>query len=101
MDNVVSINRVKVLGAYIDAQNGELIPEDAYFYAGVLLSVVLPQFTFFVYGGPLPLLAFAVIVLAGSIYGLARYRSPYRFPSCVDRGTEARVPPRVSRKRVA
>jgi hypothetical protein len=101
MDNLVSINRNKFLGEYIDARNGELIPEGAYFCAGVFFSVLLPQFTLFVYGGFAPLIAFAACALAGSLLGVVRYRSPYEPPSCVEIGAESRKPPRQvsSRKR--
>jgi hypothetical protein len=101
MDNAVSINSKKILGAYIDAQSGDLIPEDAYFCAGVFLSMLLPEFAFVTYGGLVPLVTFAACAVAGSVYGLARYRSANRHLPCVVVGTEARVPPRkdVSRKR--
>jgi hypothetical protein len=104
MKNLVSINRNKVLGTYINAQNRNRIPDDTYFYAGVFLSAVLPQFIFFIYGGFLPLLAFAVSGLAGSTLGLASYYwLPYRPLSCVNGETEAQVPPRedTSRKKAA
>jgi hypothetical protein len=103
MDNLVSINRKKILGDYIDAQDSEHIPEDAYFCAGVFLSVLLPQYTFYVYGGFLPLIAFTVCALAGAAFGLARYWSPYTPLSCVATDTEEQVPPRedTSSKRAA
>lgn len=94
MNNVFSINRKKILGAYIDAHAGESIPGDAYFFTGVFLTMLLPQLTLFVYGGAPPLMAFAACALAGSAIGVAKYRSPYAPPSCVETGTEARVPPR-------
>jgi hypothetical protein len=101
MNNVVSINRHKLLGKYIDAWNNEFIPKDAYFFAGVFLWILLPQLTFVLYGGFSPLIAFAASALAGSILGVVRYRSPYTPPSCVGTVTKARVPPRQdsSRKR--
>ena len=101
MNNVISINRNKLLGKYINAWNNELIPEDAYFCAGVFLWMLLPQSTFFLYGSFPPLIAFAACALAGSLLGVAMYRSPYAPPSCVETVTKARVPPRQdsSRKR--
>lgn len=79
MNNVVSINRRKVLGAYIDAQAGGLANEDAYFCAGVLSSLVMPQYVLFVYGGSLALIAFAVTGLIGLALGVAKYYwLPYR-----------------------
>jgi hypothetical protein len=103
MDKAVSINRKKFLGAYIDAPNGNHIPEDAYFCAGVFLSVLLPQLTFVAYGGILPLVVFALTAAAGSACGLAKYRSALRPMSCVVLGAEARVPPHwdASQKRAA
>lgn len=101
MKNVISINRNKLLGAYIDAQNKERIPEDAYFYAGVFLWVLLPQLTLFLYGGITPLIIFAACALGGSLLGVAKYYSPSAPPSIAGTVTKARVPPRQdsSRKR--
>jgi hypothetical protein len=104
MNNLVSINSKKVLGAYMDAQNSELITEGTYFYMGVLLSVVLPQFVLSVYGGFLPLIELALSAVVGSSIGLARYYwFPYRLLSCVNKRAEARIPPRIntSRKKAA
>lgn len=102
MSDVISINSKKVLGQYIDARSGELIPEEAYFFAGVFLSVVLPQWIFYVYGGLVPGLAFAASAVSGSLFGVAKYRSSYRPLPCVV-GAAARVPPRegASCKRAA
>jgi hypothetical protein len=94
MNNVVSINRGKVLGAYIDAQCSGLAKEDAYFYAGVLSSLVLPQYVLFIYGGFLALIAFAITGLIGLTLGVTRYYwFPYRPLSCFDEKAEARMPP--------
>lgn len=92
MNNAVSINSKKFLGRYIDARNDKRNPEDLFLYTGVILSLALPQLAFYIYGGPLPLLAFAASALTGVLLGLARYRSPYRPPLCVA-GAVARVPP--------
>lgn len=94
MTNRVSINRKKVLGSYLDSRNAELIPEDASFWAGAFLTVGLPQIIFFIYGGELPLMAFAASALAGSAWGLARYFFPQRLLSCVGVRPAARIPPR-------
>jgi hypothetical protein len=104
MDNVVSINRNKILGAYIEAHDSKFNPDSAYFWTGICLSVLLPQYIFYIYGGLLPVTVCAVSMLAGLILGLVRYnRSPYRPLSCVDMEVGARVPPRedASRKRAA
>jgi hypothetical protein len=96
MNNLVSINRGKVLGDYIDAQFGETT-EDAYFYAGVLLSVVLPQYALSVYGRFFPMIAFAITGLVGLTLGLARYYwFPYQSLSCVDSKAVTRIPPRAN-----
>jgi hypothetical protein len=93
MSNVVSINRGKVLEAYLDAQGVGLDNEDAYFYVGVLSSLVLPQYVLFVYGGFLALTAFAITGVVGLTLGVARYYwLPYRLVSCLDKEAEVRMP---------
>jgi hypothetical protein len=89
-----SINRKRLLGAYIDAQKTERIPEEAVFFTGVFLSAVLPQLTLSAYGGLVPLIAFVSVALVGSIWGWAIYlKSPYRLISCVDAETVPQAPP--------
>lgn len=88
MDNV----NEELSGGYVNALNGEHIPEDAYFCAGVFLSMLLPEFTLVAYGGLLPLAAFALTAVAGTVYGVVKYRSAFRPLSCVVLGAEERVP---------
>lgn len=84
MRNVVSINKGKFLGYYSEAQNSEWIPDEAYFFTGVLFSLALPQIICSVYGGIIPLLAFATSTLAGVIVGVTIYlQFPHRVTSCV------------------
>jgi hypothetical protein len=92
MNDVVSINGRKFLGTYIDAQNGEWIPDEVVFAAGVILTMVLPQLICSAYG-LLPLSAFAVTALAGSLWGLANYRrQPYPTPAFTRTGTVPQAP---------
>ncbi len=82
-DNVVSINRNKVPGTYLNARERKIIPEEAYFVGGVIFSLVLPQFIYSLYGGFLVTSAFAGSGLAGLILGFVMYNhSPYR-PSSI------------------
>jgi len=98
MNNVISIDRRsknrKVLGITLSAQNSGYIPDEAFFFTGILLSIVLPEGIYSVYGGIFPLTAFAGCALAGLIWGLIRYYiSPYRIISCVSTGTVPQSPP--------
>lgn len=83
MSNIVSINRdneVSFLGAYIEAQNNQRIPEEVFFVAGVILTVGLPESFLVIYGGLIPFIVFASSLLAGAGLGLAidYYKSPYQ-----------------------
>jgi hypothetical protein len=73
MSNVVSINRGMVFGSYTDIQNGERIPEDVSFAVGVISTIALPQLCLYTVYGVFPSLVFAVITLAGVMWGEARY----------------------------
>ncbi len=94
MNNVITLNGRMFLSAYCDEQNGVRIPDEAPFVIGVIFSIVLPQIIFFSYGGLVPLIAFVVNALAGTIWGLVLYRkAPYRIISCISRGTLPQAPP--------
>lgn len=86
MDNVVLFNRNN------DARNGELTPEDVYFFIRVFLPLLLPQLPLFVYGGFPPVIAFVACAAAGSALGIAKWRSPSALPSCVEAGTATPAP---------
>ena len=102
VDKVVSINRDMFLGAYIDARNGEHIPEVVVFAAGAILTVSLPQFILSVYGGITILIALAGSALIGAITGLIIYRHvPYQMLHCVDAVSAAQSPPRKENKLTA
>ncbi len=93
MKKVVSINNKRFLGAYDYAQNSERIPEDVFFFGGVLFSTALPEGLYIIYGGLIPLIAFAGSALIGGIWGLARYRrTPGQLVSCVETGTMPQAP---------
>jgi hypothetical protein len=93
MKKVVSINNRRFLGAYDYAQKSERIPEDIFFFSGVIFSMALPQGIYSVYGGFISLIAFVGSALAGSLWGLVRYRRlPRRIISCVDMGTMPQAP---------
>ena len=85
---VVSINTRKFLGDYCEAQNSERIPEEALFFTGIILTVVLPQIIYCAYGGPIPRIVFAAGALTGALYGVAMYhRLPSRIISYFSRRT--------------
>lgn len=98
MSNVISINKNSegdkgsFLGAYIEAQNNQHIPEEVFFVAGVILTVGLPEFLLSVYGGLIPFIVFASSLLAGIGLGLATdyYKTPYQTLS-LSKGTESQV----------
>ncbi len=99
MSNVISINKGNkrsndFLGAYIEAQNNQRIPEEVFFAAGAILTVGLPEFIFSIYGGLIPFFVFASSLVAGVGLGLANYyyKSPYQTLSLSDR-SGLQVPP--------
>lgn len=93
MKKVVQIYSRKFLGAYSYAQNNERIPDTALFFAGVLLTVALPQIICTAYGGIIPFIAFAGSAFIGSVLGWVRYRQmPYRALSCVGMRYVPRTP---------
>jgi hypothetical protein len=74
------------------------------FFAGVILTVVLPTITYCAYGGPVPFKAFAVSGLLGVVLGLAiYYRYPFRIQRCVASESVNRTQPRddADRKKAA
>jgi hypothetical protein len=93
MGKVTSINKGRFLGSYSDAQKSERIPDAVYFVTGVMLSIVLPQMIYSVYGGFVPLIAFVSSTLTGFFLGLVVYRlSPERRISCVATATVPQAP---------
>jgi hypothetical protein len=98
-NNVFSINKRKFLGSYCEVQNSERIPEEAIFFTGVILSVVLPEIIYCVYGGPVPPIVFAGVALVGTLLGVASYhQQPYEPISCVRTGSVPQAPPSGSVK---
>jgi hypothetical protein len=93
MRKITSLNSRKVFGAYSEAQQRELIPEQACFFTAVAVSMVLPETVYCAFGGPLPPATFAVVVAAGIIWGLLKYykRQP-QLQSIVAAGTKAKAP---------
>ena len=82
------------LGAYIEAQNNQRIPEEVYFVAGAILTVGLPEFFFSFYGGLIPFFVFATSLLAGVGLGLATYYYELLYqPLLLNIGTVSQVPP--------
>ncbi len=80
---VVPIHTRRFLGAYSNARDGERVPETVLFFAGVFLTVGLPEIICTAYGGIIPFIAFAATASAGSLLGWAIYRqTPYTFASC-------------------
>lgn len=93
MGKVTSINKGRFLGSYSEAQNSERIPDAVYFVTGVMVSMVVPQIIYSVYGGFVPLIAFVCSSLTGFFLGLAVYRfSANRIISCVGTGTVPQAP---------
>lgn len=94
MKKVVSINHGKFLGSYIDAQNSVWVPDETYFFIGVLFSMVLPQIIYCIYGGLIPLLAVVSNASVGYFLGWTIYhRFPHRITSCFNAETEQQAPP--------
>ena len=98
MSNVIPINNRKsnrnFLGDYFYAQNSEHIPDEAAFFAGIIMAKVLPELFYSVYGGLVPLIAFAGTAVVGFIWGLIMYyRFPFRVISCISKGNVPQAPP--------
>ncbi|HEX8473046.1 MAG TPA: hypothetical protein VF666_03370 [Pyrinomonadaceae bacterium] len=84
----------RFLGAYLDAQISERIPDEVFFFTGVIFTVVLPQTIYCAYGGIVSPMMFAANALVGSLLGWAMHRqSPNPIPSCVRTGTMPQAPP--------
>jgi hypothetical protein len=79
----ISINSRKFLGDYIDAQNGERLPEGL-LCSGLLVSGTLLTISC-IAGGPLTLVTIACVLILGSGLGVAlkRYRR-YTISSCIN-----------------
>jgi hypothetical protein len=74
MSNIIPINKENkggFLGAYIEAQNNQRIPEEVYFVAGVILTVGLPETFFGIYGGLIPFVVFGSSLMIGAGLGWA------------------------------
>jgi hypothetical protein len=94
MDKVVSINNRRFLGAYCEAQNSERIPEEAFFFTGVILTVVLPEIIYCAYGGPVSPILFTGCALAGTLLGVAKYHQLlHQLISSVRTRTVPQAPP--------
>lgn len=94
MNNVISINRGKFLADYISKGAGGNV-EQAIFFAGVLLTVVLPQTIYCASHGPVPSIAFGATALVGTLVGITRYR---RSPYWPDSPVIKRIVPRASQE---
>lgn len=98
MNNIIKIHRENMdgfLGAYIEAQNNQRIPEEVRFAAGVILTVGLPEIFFTIYGGLIPLIVFAGIFTVGVGLGgvFEQHKAPYQTLS-LWKGPAPRVPAR-------
>ena len=94
MSNVVALNSRRFLGAYCEAQNSKSIPEEVFFFTGVILTIVLPQIIYSAYGGLVILFMFAGVALAGTFLGVAMYyQLPYKLISFAKMGTVPQAPP--------
>lgn len=99
---VVRLYTKRFLGAYSDARGRERIPETARFFAGVILTMALPQLICTAYGGFIPFIAFAATASAGTLIGWAMYRQASEgAASCVGARDTPRAPrsePAANRK---
>lgn len=94
MKKIVSIYSAKFLGHYCYAQSNERIPAEVPFLFGVFLTVVLPQIICIVYGGIIPLVAFASVATVGCVLGWVLYRQmPYHVTSCFSTRNMPQAPP--------
>jgi hypothetical protein len=97
MGKVVSINQGRFLGSYIEAENSERRLDALCFFTGVMVSMVLPQIIFSVYGGFVPVIAFVCSALTGVLLGFVIYRfSPHRTLSCVGTSSVPQAPSGVA-----
>jgi hypothetical protein len=97
MGKVISINSRKFLGNYY-AQSSNSIPDEVAFFAGIIMSQVLPELVCSVYGGLVLLVAFTCTAFTGTIGGLVMYyKSPFRIISCVSTRTVQQAPPSKNR----
>lgn len=92
MNNLISINRGRFLADYTSKNTGSTFERTA-FFAGVLLTVVLPQTIYCASHGPVPSIAFAATALVGTIVGVTRYRQSSYWP---DSSVAKRIVPRAS-----
>jgi hypothetical protein len=93
MGKVISINSRKFLGNYY-AQSSDNIPDEATFFAGIIMVHVLPQLICSVYGGLASLITLTGTGLVGIIWGLVMYyKFPFEVISCVSTGTVPQAPP--------
>jgi hypothetical protein len=93
MGKVISINSRKFLGSYY-ARSSDNIPDEAIFFAGIIMALLLPQLVCSVYGGLVFLFAFTGTALAGTLWGLVMYyKYPFKVISCVNTGTVLQAPP--------
>ena len=74
MSKIIRFKNKKMLGGYSNAEQRKIIPENALFFAGLAVSIVLPEAVYCFLGGPVRPTAFAVIALSGLVWGCIRYR---------------------------
>ena len=105
MNNVFSINRRRPF--HYNQNRGGLL-EEALFFTGVALTVVLPEGICAVLGGSITATALTASLVIGTVAGVIRYYwFPFRIISCVSKGNISQAPPKapsgaaVALKRVA
>lgn len=90
MRKVIPMAARKSSGSYF-GRIRERIPEEASFYAGVFLTLGIPQIACVAYGGTVSFAALAAAALGGAAWGVIMYRqAPGTFVSCV--GTRGGLP---------
>lgn len=94
MGDLLQFDNGSGLGGLLYAQDDQRIPDEAFFFAGVLCPIVLPQIGIYLaYGGLVPLIPFVGVTLTGVVWGLANYYlSRGRELQLLDTGTAPRVP---------
>ena len=94
MSNVIQMPPREGSGSYFDRIR-KRVPGATPFYAGVLLTLVLPQAACVAYAGASALVAFTATALAGSAWGLGMYlRADYGVASRADTRDVPQAPTR-------
>lgn len=90
MNEAIPAAARKSSGSYFERIR-ERIPEEASFYAGVFLTLGIPQIACVAYGATIPFVALAAAALGGTAWGVFMYRqTPGTSVSCV--GTRGGLP---------